>query len=137
MLFYVNGCIQGLVSLIEWFHPGYFVKKQQNKHMELDPNVLFYSKLFSPLCIGMSVASILMEKQPNNTNKQVFALGWLTYHSSIVADRIFNTVKTGNLQRKDSFLVHSLLMIGFIRYLKTTNFDYKMLILQHKSHLSN
>ena len=128
MLFYLNGVIEGLIGAIEWAQPGYF----QGKPNQLNEDALFYARIVGPFFVGMSAASIYMDRQPDTVSKQLFACGWLLYHVTVTSRRLKQLFTTGAIEpkRRSSTVVHFGFAIAFIYYLKNTQFDAKVLLFQ-------
>ena len=70
-----------------------------------------------------------MAKRPDNVEKQIYSIGWLFYHTSVVFRRSKELLTTGTLP-KDAvapYILHIGFTIAFIMYFKNTNFDYNVL----------
>ena len=121
-LFVFNGVIEGLVSLICILNPALMPNtKKLHKHG------YFFAGFFGPMLFGMSFISIMMAKLSDGEAKQLFACGWLFYHVG-AGFNCFMEFIGGKRGLIGGLLFHSFMLASFGHYLKTTDFDFGLLI---------
>ena len=125
-LFYANGLVEGTVGVLELASPG----AARGKANKLDADGAFYARLFGTSSCAFGLMSLVMAKRPDSPEKQIYSAGWLFYHARMIFKLTTKLLTTGSLPKAEvvPYILHTGFTIGFVMYLKNTNFDYHVLL---------
>ena len=121
-LFVLNGAVEGLVALICIFNPALMLNvKGLHKHGH------FFAGFFGPMLFGQSLISVLMARLSDDDAKLLFAFGWVMYHFG-AGTNCFKQFIGGKRAMIGGLLFHSFMMASFGFYLKTNDFNVRLLM---------
>lgn len=116
-LFYLNGIWEGAASVVAYYRPDTFTDGEQVKGKSK-----MYAHRFALVLGSFSISSILMANQPDSPSKQIYAIGWLLFHSGIVIERSLRDIKI------TSIIIHGGLSIAFLYYLYKSDIQKETIV---------